>query len=394
METAREVLSTTPLIDGHNDLPWEIRVQEEHPGDVVAYDLRGRTAGHTDIERLREGMVGGQFWSVYVSCDYQGLEAVRAQLEQIDLARRVVERYPDAFAMAATASDIDRIFGEGRIASLLGIEGGHVLANSMGALRAYYDLGVRYVTLTHNCNTDWADAASEEPVHGGLTDFGRELVGEMNRLGMLVDLSHTSPATMHDVLDVAEAPVIWSHASARAIVDHVRNVPDDVLRRLPDNGGVVMVTFVPSFVGVEHAAWSAREDERRSELEARWGEDDPRVDEAMETWLEANPAVPARLPEVADHIEHIRDVAGVDHVGIGGDFDGITRVIEGLEDVSTYPALFAELARRGWTEAELRKLAGENVLRVLRDAERVARTLQRLRPPSIASIEEVDGPGR
>jgi membrane dipeptidase len=243
------------------------------------------------------------------------------------------------------------------------------------------------MTLTHNCSTDWADAASEEPRHGGLTPFGEEIVREMNRMGMLVDLSHTAPATMHDVLDVAEAPVMWSHASARAIVDHVRNVPDDVLSRLSENGGVVMITFVPSFVGVEYSAWSERESARQAELEVRYGEEDPRVEAEMERWRAANPMRPALLSEVADHIEHIRDVAGIDHVGIGGDFDGITRVVEGLEDVSTYPALFAELARRGWSEADLRKLAGENILRAMRRAEEVARRLQRLRPPSTATLE-------
>jgi len=389
-ELAERVLSTTPLIDGHNDLPWEIRGQTP-PRDVAAYDLRSSVSGHTDVERLREGMLGGQFWSVYVSCDFQGPEAMPVQMEQIDIARRVIERYPDVFAHAGTASEMNAVFASGRIGSMLGIEGGHVIRNSLGALRSFYDLGVRYMTLTHNCNTDWADAASTEPEHGGLTEFGREVVREMNRLGMLVDLSHTSPETMNDVLDVTEAPVIYSHSSARAIVDHVRNVPDPVLRRLPDNGGIVMVTFVPSFVGPAHAAWPEEEDAERARLEAEYGQGDPRVEAGLERWREANPRPPATLSEVADHVEHVRDVAGIDHVGIGGDFDGITTVVEGLEDVSTYPALFEELARRGWTETELRKLAGENALRVLREAEQTARRLQRLREPSTATIEALDG---
>ena len=392
LERARRVLSANPLIDGHNDLPWAIRQNEAAPRDVVAYDLRRRTPGHTDLERLRQGMLGGQFWSVYVPCDAVAEGPARVQLEQIDIARRVIERYPDALESAEDASDVERIFGEGRIASFLGMEGGHAIENSLGALRAFYDMGVRYMTLTHNCHTDWADAANLDPVHGGLTEFGREVVREMNRMGMLVDLSHTAPVTMHAALDVSEAPVVWSHASARTVVDHVRNVPDDVLRRLPDNGGVVMVTFVPAFVGPAHFAWDARETAERERLEAELGEDDPRVQERLDAWRAAHPRPPATLSEVADHIEHIRDVAGVAHVGIGGDFDGITRVVEGLEDVSTYPALFAELSRRGWNDEQLAALAGGNVLRALREAEETARRLQRERPPSTATIEDLDGP--
>jgi membrane dipeptidase len=360
-ELVARVLRTTPLIDGHNDLPWEIR--DAAGRDVEAYDLRSTTPGHTDLDRLSAGGVGGQFWSIYVPCDAVGEGAAKVQLEQIDIAQRIFRLYPDAFGEAFSASDVMAEFGRGRIASLMGMEGGHVIENSLGALRAFHHAGARYLTLTHGCNTDWADSATDVPVHGGLTDFGREVVGEMNRLGMLVDLSHTSPETMHDVLDVVEAPVIYSHSSARAVTDHVRNVPDDVLRRLPDNGGVVMVTFVPGFVS-----------------------------EAVRTFEgPAEEAPRAVLSDVADHIEHIRSVAGIEHVGLGGDFDGISSVVRGLEDVSTYPALLEELERRGWTESELRALVGENVLRVMREAEAAAARIQKERPPSTATIEALDG---
>ncbi|UCC27151.1 MAG: dipeptidase [Gemmatimonadales bacterium] len=363
-DKVRRVLETTPLIDGHNDLPWAIRQSESAPRDVEAYDLRGSVPGHTDLARLRAGGLGGQFWSVYIPCDAVAEGAARVQLEQIDIAQRVFRRYPDAFGEAFSASDVEAEFGRGRIASLMGMEGGHAIENSLGALRAYYAAGVRYLTLTHGCNTDWADSATDDRRHGGLTPFGREVVREMNRLGMLVDLSHTSPETMHAALDVAEAPVIFSHSSARAVTDHPRNVPDDVLRRLSENGGVVMVTFVPSFVS-----------------------------DAVRTWEGADEDVPrATLADVADHIDHIRAVAGVDHVGIGGDFDGISSVVQGLEDVSTYPALLEELSRRGWSEEELRKLAGENVLRAMRASEAAARRIQRQRPPSTATIQALDGP--
>ncbi len=354
MEKAMRVLARTPLVDGHNDLPWAIRGSEAAPHDVhaPAHDLRGRTPFHTDIPRLRKGMVGAQFWSVYIPFEATEEGAARVQLEQIDIAEQMIAAYPDVFEKALTASDVNRIFGAGRIASILGMEGGHALENSLGALRAYYGMGVRYLTLTHNGTLDWADAANDEARHGGLTEFGKEVVREMNRLGMLVDLSHTSPDAMHDALDVSAAPVMWSHANARGLHDHPRNVPDDVLRRIPANGGVVMVTFVPGFL-------TARER--------------------------------ATIGDVADHIEHVVKVAGIDHVGIGSDFDGISSTPVGLEDVSTYPALFAELSRRGWSEENLAKLAGENVLRVMRDAEAVARRLQRQRRPSMATLEELDG---
>ncbi len=350
-QRVRRILSEVPLIDGHNDLPGQIREVKTAEGDVGLYDLRQRTAGDTDLPRLRAGMVGAQFWSVHVNVAHP--RPAMQQLEQIDIAHRIIEAYPEELEFAGSASDIERVFGSGKIASLLGIEGGHVIENSLGALRAFYRAGVRYMGLTHFGNTDWADSATDSVVVGGLSPFGEEVVREMNRMGMLVDLSHVSPGAMSDALNVAEAPVIFSHAGARGIADHPRNVPDSILRRLPDNGGVVMQLFYPPYIntGVDSTA---------------------------------------TLSEVADHIEHIRAVAGVDHVGIGSDFDGIPTYVEGLEDVSTYPALFVELARRGWSDDDLKKLAGENVLRVMRETESVARRLQRMRPPSTRTIEEMD----
>ncbi len=365
---AYHVLSTTPLIDGHNDLPWLIRERSGETGDLSAYDLRSRTSGQTDIQRLHQGMLGAQFWSVYVPAETQADgSAPRVQLEQIDIVRRMIGAYPDVFELALTPADVTRIFHAGKIASMIGLEGGHAIENSLGALRAYYDLGARYLTLTHSLNIDWADSCCEPPEHGGLTPFGEAVVREMNRLGMLVDLAHVSPETMNDVLDVTAAPVIFSHSSARALTDHERNVPDDVLRRVTGNGGVVMVTFVTIF---------------DNEALRRWAETPP----ADRT----GPAPVATLDDVADHIEHVRDVAGIDHVGIGSDFDG-TSTPEGLEDVSKFPALFAELSRRGWSEGELRKLAGENVLRVWHEAERVAARLRSAQEPVTATIAQLDG---
>jgi membrane dipeptidase len=369
MDVARRVLAGTPLVDGHNDLPWVIRAYEEAPHDVAAYDLRSRTPGHTDIARLRAGMVGAQFWSVYVPFGATEIGAARVQLEQIDIAHQVIRRYPDVFELALTADDALRIFRNGRIASMLGMEGGHAIENSLGALRAYYDLGVRYMTLTHSANIDWADSCCGLREHGGLTAFGREVVREMNRMGMLVDISHVSAETMHHALDTSAAPVIFSHSNARALTDHPRNVPDDVLRRMPDNGGIVMITFVPSFLNTDVMRWANLPPEQRR----------------------ATPEPRATMDDVIRHIEHVRDIAGIDHVGIGADYDGISSVVLGLEDVSTYPALFAELSRRGWTEPQLRKLAGENALRVWRAAEHAAHQLQQQRPPSTATIEQLDG---
>ena len=363
VEAARRVLRSTPLVDGHNDLPWAIRESETAPRDVAAYDLRKRTPGHTDMERLRQGMVGIQFWSVYIPFDAVKEGAAKTQLEQIDIAHRVFERYPDVFEKTGDPDTALAIFRRGKIGSVMGMEGGHAIENSLGALRSFYDLGARYMTLTHSANIDWADSCCEPPEHGGLTEFGKEVVREMNRLGMLVDLSHVSPETMHDALDVTAAPVIFSHSSARAVTDHPRNVPDDVLKRLPQNGGVVMITFVPGFVN----------------------------ETVMRSPAGQQPRPRATMNDVVRHIEHVRNTAGIDHVGIGADFDGISEVVQGLEDVSSYVPLFAELHRRGWSEADLRKLAGENALRAWRRARDVSLRLRQERGPSTATFEKLDG---
>ncbi len=389
LEHARKLLESTPLIDGHNDLPWEIRESRTAPRDVAAYNLRTRAPKHTDLQRLREGKVAAQFWSIYLPGDMQDSGYARVQLEQFDIARRMIRRYPDHLALALTAADIERNFKRGRIASLLGMEGGHAIENSLGALRSYYELGARYMTLTHNVTLDWADAALDTVRHRGLTDFGKEVVREMNRLGMLVDLSHVSPAVMSNALDIAESPVIFSHSSARALTDHPRNVPDSILARLPRNGGVVMVTFVPAFVSPEAAAWD-RQAQRESERIKAAVSDTAEQRRLMDEWKLAHPQPRATLAQVADHIEHVRKVAGVDHVGMGSDFDGIDTVPEGLEDVSKFPYLFAELIRRGWSDADLKKLAGENLLRALRSAEATAARLQKSRQPSTRTIEELD----
>ncbi|HLS47888.1 MAG TPA: dipeptidase [Gemmatimonadales bacterium] len=379
LERANRLLESTPLIDGHNDLPWEVR-RADRPGDVAAYDLTQRTRGHTDLARLGAGHVGGQFWSIYIPGEIRDSGYARVQLEQFDIAHRIIDRYPDKLAFAWTADEVEAAFKAGKVGSLLGMEGGHAIENSLGALRAYRRLGARYMTLTHNVTLDWADAAMDEPTHGGLTDFGREVVREMNRLGMLVDLSHTSPGTMSDALDATEAPVIFSHSSARGVTDHPRNVPDSILKRLPENGGVVMVTFVTSFVSTEAMEWERKMGEARGRL--RQIADSAERRRAREELLRANPRPRVTIKDVADHIDHVRRVAGVDHVGIGADYDGTDWLPEGLEDVSAYPNLFAELIRRGWSDADLRKLAGQNVLRAMREAEAVAKRSGD-RPPAL-----------
>jgi membrane dipeptidase len=376
------------VIDGHNDLPWAIRESTAAPRDVLAYDLRRRTTGNTDLERLRQGGVGGQFWSVYVPAERV---SAKAQLEQIDIARRVIALYPDRLALATSAGEVEQAMREGRIASLLGMEGGHAIENSLGALRAYYALGARYMTLTHSQTLDWADSATDEARHSGLTRFGEEVVREMNRLGMLVDLSHVSPATMEDALRVSEAPVIFSHSSARALCDHPRNVPDDVLQSVRANGGVVMVTFVTAFISPELARASLplwKEYEERGKLLKN-----PKERERLRKEIQDRmPKVRVTISDVADHVDHIRKLAGAEHVGLGGDYDGNDSWPQGLEDVSGYPRLFAELARRGWSDEDLGRLASGNILRVLRKAEAVAARLQKARPASTATIEELDGP--
>ena len=388
LERAKRILRAAPLIDGHNDLPWEIRESETAPRDVAAYDLRTTTRGQTDFARMKEGMLGGQFWSIYVPGDI-GSGFARVQLEQFDIARRMIAMYPERLGLALTADDIEREFRRGRVGSLLGMEGGHVIENSLGALRSYYDLGARYMTLTHNSTLDWADAAMDSVRHGGLTEFGREVVREMNRLGMIVDLSHVSPGTMSDALDVTEAPVIFSHSSARGLTDHVRNVPDSILARLPKNGGVVMVTFVSGFISQATMDWERRAGEARRGL--RGMADTTERRRQWVEWTTANPMPRSTIKDVADHVEHVRKVAGVDHVGLGGDYDGTTGLPVGMEDVSKYPNLFAELVRRGWSDADLKKLAGGNVLRALRAAEATAARLQKTRQPSTRTIEQLDG---
>jgi membrane dipeptidase len=357
---------------------------------VEAYDLRKPTPGHTDLARLAKGMVGAQFWSVYTPGEYADSGYARVQLEQIDIARQVIAKYPQSLRLALSTSDIRRDFREHVIGSLLGLEGGHAIENSLGALRAYYDLDVRYMTLTHNVTLDWADAAMDSAKHGGLTPFGEEVVREMNRLGMLVDLSHVSPGTMSGALNVSEAPVIFSHSGARALVDVPRNVPDSILRRLPKNGGVVMVPFVPSFVSPDLAAYERDAAAIARRALAEHPDDSVARRTQIAAWRDAHPAPRATLAQVADQIEHIRDVAGVDHVGIGSDFDGITEVVVGLEDVSKFPALFAELARRGWSDEDLKKLAGENVLHAFARAEAVSARLRKERPPSNKTIAQLD----
>jgi membrane dipeptidase len=390
LERARKLLRSTPLIDGHNDLPWTIREAANAPRDVAAYDLRSRTPGHTDLARLKEGQVGAQFWSIYIPGEIKDSGYARVQLEEFDIARRVIARYPERLALALTADDIERSFKRGKIASLLGMEGGHAIENSLGALRSFYSLGARYLTLTHNVTLDWADAAMDSARHNGLTEFGREVVREMNRLGMLVDLSHASPATMNDVLDLTESPVIFSHSSARELTEHRRNVPDSILQRLSKNGGVVMVTFVPAFVSPEVAAWEERFKQETDRIRAAVS-DTAEAGRLGKEYEAKNPRPRATLKQVADHIDHVRKVAGADHVGIGSDFDGIDTVPEGLEDVSKFPELFAELIRRGWSDGDLKKLAGQNVLRAIRAAEAAAKRLQKTREPSTKTIEQLDG---
>lgn len=387
---ARSLMTQVPLIDGHNDLPWAMRNAARY--DFGRIDIRQpQPTLHTDIPRLREGHVGAQFWSVYVPASLQGEEAVVATLEQVDAVYEMVRRYPDAFELVRTADEVERVFKAGRIASVMGIEGGHSIGASLGALRMFKRLGVGYMTLTHSANVPWADASTDAERLGGLSRFGEEVVREMNRLGMLVDLSHVSPGTMAHALRVTASPVIFSHSSARALCDVPRNVPDDVLRRMPDNGGVVMVTFVPGFISQEVADYGARLRREMERVRAAMPDDPTGVARAMEQWRASHAEPRATLAQVADHIDHIRRVAGIDHVGIGGDFDGISTVPVGLEDVSTYPALIAELLRRGYTDEDVKKLLGLNLLRVMRKNEEVAARLGAERGPSLATFDELDG---
>ncbi len=358
-----------PVVDGHNDLPWALR---EHCGyDLSKVDLAGgEPAVHTDLPRLRAGGVSGQFWSVFVPCSLAGDEAVTATLEQIDFVHRLVEAFPDDLALCRTAAQVEAAMGQGRIASLTGMEGGHSINSSLGTLRMMHALGVRYMTLTHNENVPWADSATDEPVLGGLSDFGRDVVREMNRIGMFVDLSHVSADVMRDTLKVATAPAIFSHSSAFGVCDHPRNVPDDVLGALAVNGGVCLVTFVPPFISQDWADWYF---ESLDLVRARGG--DPRKFEDVNPVLTERMAAAPPLPTVsvvADHVDHVREVAGIEHVGIGGDYDGSVVFPAGLEDVSGYPRLFGELRSRGWSEEDLTALGSRNVLRALRDMESVS----------------------
>jgi membrane dipeptidase len=365
-DRARALHKQAPVIDGHNDYPWELRQKAQ--SDLEKLDIStSQPSIMTDIARLRRGGVGGQFWSVYVPGEMLGQTAVTATLEQIDIVHRMLRKYPETFELALTASDVTRTIQNGRIASLIGMEGGHSIDNSLGALRMFHRLGARYMTLTHNKNLPWADCAAEPPVLGGLSPFGENVVREMNWLGMLVDLSHVSTETMADALAVTQAPVIFSHSNARAITDVPRNVPDNILQLVKKNNGVVMVTFVPGFAASTVAIWQKQRDA---------------VKEGVQAWEAQNPAPRATIADVANHIDHIKKVAGIDHIGIGGDFDGITSVVQGLDDVSTYPALTVELLKRGYKDDEIKKILGLNILRVMREAEAVAARLQKERPAS------------
>jgi membrane dipeptidase len=386
LERARALHRRTLLIDGHNDYAWALR--EKAQRDIERLDIsKPQPSIMTDIARLRAGGVGGQFWSVYVPVELTGQSAVTATLEEIDTVYRMIRKYPGTFELARTADDVERIFKSGKIASLIGMEGGHSIDNSLAALRMFNQLGARYMTLTHSSNTAWADSCTDVPKSGGLSPFGEEVVREMNRLGMLVDISHVSPDTMEDAIRVTEAPVIFSHSSARAVNDNPRNVPDNILQMLPRNGGVVMVTFVPGFLSSKVDAWNKSNTAEEARLTQQFPGDAAAVKRGVDEWTKANPSPRATVSDAADHIDHIRKVAGIDHIGIGGDFDGISQVVQGLEDVSTYPSLTAELLRRGYKEDEIKKILGQNVLRVMRAAEKVSARLQSERGPSTMLFE-------
>ena len=383
---AREVMRTIPLIDGHNDLPFELR--EQVAGNLDSLDIASpQDSLMTDIARLRAGQVGAQFFAAYVPSDLTGQGAARFALMQIDLIHRLAARYPDTFEFARSAEDIRRIFDQGKIAAMIGVEGGHAIEGSLDVLRGFYELGVRYMTLTHWATHDWADAATDDPEWQGLRQgFGEDVIREMNRLGMLVDLSHVSDSTMLDAMRISRSPVIYSHSSARALDHHVRNVPDDILRVLGTNGGVVMVNFAPDYVSEELRVWSERSDSLRDSLRASFEDDTAGMRAAYVAWRDANPAPQATLSQVADHIDHLVAVAGIDHVGIGSDFDGIGSTPVGLEDVSTFPDLVAELVRRGYPDEDIRKVIGGNLLRALDRAEEVAAQMRAERGPFVGTL--------
>jgi membrane dipeptidase len=383
---AKKILHEVPLIDGHNDVPWQYRKRAMltggEMGSIAAFDLASDTSKLkppmvTDIPRMRAGCMGGQFWSVYIPATITGSNAVRAVLEQIEIVHKMVKKYPDALELALTAADVERIHKEGKIASLIGMEGGHSINNSLDVLRQTYALGARYMTLTHTKNVEWADSANDEPKHHGLTPFGVDVVHEMNRLGMMVDLSHVSAETMQAALDVSKAPVIFSHSSARALCDNPRNVPDDILKQVPQNGGIVMVTFFPDYLTEAGNAHSKAEHAEQKRLEQLYPDDNEKRRAEMKKWVAAHPFLHgANIGDVADHIDHVRKVAGIDYIGVGGDYEGFDGPPDGLEDVSCYPALFAELLRRGYTEEDIKKVAGLNILRVMRHVEAVAAKMQ------------------
>jgi membrane dipeptidase len=381
--TARAALEAAPVFDGHNDTPGQLRSRfnnQINDFDFVdtlnSPDAEGeRGAMHTDLKRLRIGKVGAQFWSVYVPHNNNEAAAVQQTIEQIDVTKRLIARYPDDMAYAETSEQVEVAMAQGRIASLLGMEGGYSIGSNLGVLRQFYAMGARYMTLTHNSNTPWADAATDNPKHNGLTDFGKDVVREMNRIGMLVDLSHVSEKVMHDALDVARAPVIFSHSGARAVTPHPRNAPDSVLRRLPENGGVIMVVALPGFINEELRQWGARRAAEVARLRVVHLGNPEAAAAAFEAWMAANPEPKSPLTDVADHIDHIRKVAGIEHIGIGGDYDGMPSGPVGMEDVTGYPALFTELAKRGYSQVELELIASRNILRVMREAEAYARSV-------------------
>ena len=391
---ARRILERSPLIDGHNDLPWALRQgfgNDPHAVDLTQDQSANPTTLHTDIPRLRQGGVGAQFWSVYVPASLPPVEAAKATFEQIDSVKRLVGAHPDVFELAYTADDIERVHRRGRIASLIGMEGGYSIDDSLGLLREFHDAGARYMTLTHSTTTTWADSATDAPKWGGLNPFGEEVVREMNRLGMMVDLSHVSEETMLDAMRVSEAPVIFSHSSARAVTNHPRNVPDAVLRMMPEDGGVVMVTFVPGFISEQVRAWGAARAAEEARLKSLNPGDPDAVTGGLRTWMAANVQPRATLDDVVVHIQHVRDVAGIDHVGLGGDFDGVGSLPDGVESVAAYPRILAALMARGWTEADIRKLAGGNVLRVMRAVEAVAAS-KRADRPNLSRLPDAPAP--
>ncbi len=401
-QVAQAALRAAPVWDGHNDVPIQLRGRFDNRIDQFDFRDTSNTGGdegdgtwrgrvmHTDLARLRQGQVGAQFWSVYVSATLNEQQAVQATLEQIDVTRRLIAKYPRDLALALTSQDVERAMQQRRIASLMGIEGGYSIGSSLGVLRQMHALGVRYMTLTHSRNVGWADSATDAPKHDGLTDFGRLVVREMNRLGMLVDLSHVSEATMMDALDETRAPVIFSHSGARGVTDHARNVPDSVLRRLPANGGIVMVVAFPSYVSEQRRQWGAAREAEDARFKALYQGNPEGAKAALAAWVKANPEPLATVAQMADHIDHVRKLAGIDHIGIGGDYDGMPRGPDGMADVAGYPVLFTELARRGYSQGDLEKIASRNMMRVLREAERHA--LSRAKDPPIeAPLPDMGG---